>query len=84
MGIFGKKKETVTTVKTSVTFADQLATIKETFKTAYTKADTLNKKIEEDIQAKNIAIEALQAKLAESEATRAETQQFMKNLEKFI
>ena len=84
MGIFGKKKETVTTVKTSVTFADQLATIKETFKTAYTKADTLNKKIEEDIQAKNTAIEALQAKLAECEATKAETQQFMKNLEKFI
>ena len=67
MGIFGKNKETVTPVKTPVTFADQLATIKETFKTAYTKADTLNKKIEEDIQAKNAAIEALQVKLAESE-----------------
>ena len=84
MGIFRKKEETVTPVKTSVTFADQLATIKETFKTAYTKADTLNKKIEEDIQAKNAAIEALQVKLAESETTRAETQQFMKILEKFI
>lgn len=67
-----------------MTFADQLTIIKETFKTAYMKADTLNKKIEEDIQAKNTAIEALQVKLAESETTRAETQQFMKNLEKFI
>lgn len=84
MGIFRKDKETVAPVKTSVTFADQLATIKETFKTAYMKADTLNKKIEEDIQSKNTAIEALQVKLAESAATRAETQQFMKNLEKFI
>lgn len=84
MGIFGKKKETVTPVKTLVTFADQLSTIKETFKTAYMKADALNTKIEEDIKAKNTAIGALQVKLAESETTRAETQQFMKNLEKFI
>lgn len=84
MGIFGKKKETVTPVKTFVTFADQLTAIKESFRTAYQKAETLNQNINEDIKAKTASIEALKAKLAESETVRAETQQFMKNLEKFI
>ena len=84
MGIFGKKKETTTPVKSTVTFADQLAAIKETFKTAYTKAENLNVKIEEDIQSKTTAIENLQKKLAASESTQAEVQKFMKDIENFI
>ncbi len=84
MGIFGKKKETATPAKSTITFADQLAAIKETFKTAYMKAETLNVKIEEDIQAKTTAIENLQRKLAASESTQAEVQKFMKDIEKFI
>lgn len=48
------------------------------------KAETLNVKIEEDIQAKTTAIENLQRKLAASESTQAEVQKFMKDIEKFI
>lgn len=81
MGIF-TKNETVTTVGKS--FAEQLTAIKESFRTAYNKADALNQKIEEDIKSKNTAIETLKAQLAESETTKSDTEQFMKNLEKFI
>ena len=81
MGIFTKEK-TVTTVGKS--FAEQLTAIKESFRTAYNKADVLNQKIEEDIKSKNTAIEALKAQLAESETAKSDTEQFMKNLEKFI
>lgn len=81
MGIF-TKNETVTTVGKS--FAEQLTAIKESFRTAYNKAESLNQKIEEDIKSKNVAIEALRAQLAESEAAKGDTEQFMKNLEKFI
>ena len=83
MGIFTNKKETVVTT-VGKSFTDQLTAIKESFRTAYHKAETLNQKIDEDIKAKTASIEDLKAKLAESETTRAETQQFMKNLEKFI
>lgn len=83
MGIFTNKKETViTTVGKS--FADQLTAIKESFRTAYQRAETLNQKIDDDIKAKTASIEALKAKLAESEAAKNDTEVFMKNLEKFI
>lgn len=81
MGIF-TKNETVTTVGKS--FAEQLTAIKESFRTAYNKAESLNQKIEEDIKSKNTAIEALKVQLAESETAKSDTEQFMKNLEKFI
>lgn len=82
MGIFKETKRTsVTTVKS---FAEQLTSIKESFRTAYNKAESLNQKIDEDIKAKNAAIEDMKAKLAESEAAKHDTEQFMKNLEKFI
>ena len=60
MGIF-TKNETVTTVGKS--FAEQLTAIKESFRTAYNKADALNQKIEEDIKSKNTAIELLKHNL---------------------
>ena len=81
MGIF-TKNETVTTVGKS--FAEQLTAIKESFRTAYNKAESLNQKIEEDIKSKNTAIEALKVQLAESETAKSDTEQFMTNLEKFI
>ncbi len=83
MGIFSNKKEAVVATA-KVSFADQLTAIKESFRTAYNKAESLNQKIEEDIKSKNAAIEALRAQLAESEAAKGDTEQFMKNLEKFI
>lgn len=84
MGIFTKTKETTTASVVKISFADQLSTIKESFRAAYNKAESLNQKIEEDIKSKNTAIEALKAQLAESETAKSDTEQFMKNLEKFI
>ena len=84
MGIFGKKKETVTPVKTLVTFTEQLDAIKETFKTAYQRAENLSSTIEKDIVDKTTKIASLQSQLNASENAMTETQKFMKNLEKFI
>lgn len=83
MGILTNRRVTVTTTVRE-SFADQLTAIKESFRTAYQKAETLNQKIDEDIKAKTASIEALKAKLAESEAAKNDTELFMKNLEKFI
>ena len=81
MGIF-TKNETVTTVGKS--FAEQLAAIKESFRTAYNKAGALNQKIEDDMIATTAQIEVLQMKLNESAEAKVNTEEFMKNLEKFI
>lgn len=84
MGIFGKKKEAVAPVKTPVTFTEQLDAIKETFKTAYQRAENLSSTIEKDIVDKTTKIASLQSQLNASENAMTETQKFMKNLEKFI
>ena len=84
MGYFGKKKETVASVKTPVTFTEQLDAIKETFKTAYQRAENLSSTIEKDIVDKTTKIASLQSQLNASENAMTETQKFMKNLEKFI
>lgn len=82
MGIFGKKE--TTTPEKSVTFTEQLDAIKETFKTAYQRAENLSSTIEKDIVAKTTKIASLQSQLNASENAMTETQKFMKNLEKFI
>lgn len=82
MGIF-RKGETATPAK-SMTFTEQLDAIKETFKTAYQRAENLSSTIEKDIVAKTTKIASLQSQLSASENAMAETQKFMKNLEKFI
>lgn len=84
MGIFGKKEKTVAPVKTPVTFTEQLDAIKETFKTAYQRAENLSSTIEKDIVDKTTKIASLQSQLNASENAMTETQKFMKNLEKFI
>lgn len=84
MGIFGKKKEAVAPVKTPVTFTEQLDAIKETFKTAYQRAENLSSTIEKDIVDKTTKIASLQSQLNASENAMTDTQKFMKNLEKFI
>ena len=81
MGIF-TKDETVTKVGNS--FAEQLTAIKESFRTAYNKADALNQKIKDDMIATTAQIEVLQMKLNESAEAKVNTEEFMKNLEKFI
>lgn len=82
MGIF--RKEGATASAKSVTFTEQLDAIKETFKTAYQRAENLSSTIEKDIAAKTTKIASLQSQLNASENAMAETQKFMKNLEKFI
>ena len=84
MGILGKKEKTVAPVKTPVTFTEQLDAIKETFKTAYQRAENLSSTIEKDIVDKTTKIASLQSQLNASENAMTETQKFMKNLEKFI
>lgn len=81
MAIF---RNTTSTAKNPVTFADTLSGIKEVFRKAYNDAEALNEKIKQDIQAKTARIEILQTQLSESERVKSETQEFMKNLEKFI
>lgn len=81
MAIF---KNTTSTVKKSATFADTLSGIKGVFRKAYNDAEALNEQIKQDIQAKTARMEILQIQLSESERVKSETQEFMKNLEKFI
>lgn len=81
MAIF---RNTANTAKKPATFADALSGIKEVFRKAYTDAENLNEQIKQDIQAKTARIEILQTQLSESERVKSETQEFMKNIEKFI
>lgn len=81
MGIL---KRTTTSRVVPMSFADKLTAVKEVFKKAYENAEALNEEIKADIQAKTVKIEILQTQLAESEKAKSETQNFMKNLEKFI
>lgn len=81
MAIF---KNTANTAKNPAIFTDKLLGIKEVFRKAYTDAENLNEQIKQDIQAKTTRIEVLQIQLSESERAKSETQEFMKNLEKFI
>ena len=50
MGLFSKKEETVVTTETNVNYAQQLASIKHTFKIAHENASNLHSMMERDIQ----------------------------------
>lgn len=80
MALFTKE----TTAKKKISFADQLNSIKESFRTAYNQASDLNTKIQEDIESKEAIIAGLQTTINDFKATQSETQKFMKSLEKFI
>lgn len=72
------------TKKPVTSFADQLANIKEVFRSAYSRAEALNKELDADITRKTSQIETLTNQLNDTKNTQAETQKFIKNLEKFI
>ena len=85
MGIFNKKtvKET-TVVVARKTFNDRLTDVKSMFKKAYEEANNLRDEMLGEIAVKQTQIESIQASINEIEATKADTEKFINNLEKFI
>ena len=85
MGLFNKKtvKET-TVVVAPKTFNDRLTDVKSMFKKAYEEANNLRDEMLGEIAVKQTQIENIQASINEIEATKADTEKFINNLEKFI
>lgn len=85
MGLFNKKtvKET-TIVVARKTFNDRLTDVKSMFKKAYEEANNLRDEMLGEIAVKQTQIENIQASINEIEATKADTEKFINNLEKFI
>ena len=85
MGLFNKKtvKET-TIVVARKTFNDRLTDVKSMFKKAYEEATNLRDEMLGEIAVKQTQIENIQASINEIEATKADTEKFINNLEKFI
>jgi hypothetical protein len=86
MGIFTKKSEsrTATVVVAPKTFNDRLTDVKSMFKKAYEEANNLRDEMLGEIAVKQTQIENIQASINEIEATKADTEKFINNLEKFI
>ena len=85
MGLFNKNtvKET-TVVVARKTFNDRLTDVKSMFKKAYEEANNLRDEMLGEIAVKQTQIENIQASINEIEATKADTEKFINNLEKFI
>ena len=85
MGLFNKKTvEETTVVVTRKTFNDRLTDVKSMFKKAYEEANNLRDEMLGEIAVKQTQIENIQASINEIEATKADTEKFINNLEKFI
>lgn len=85
MGIFNKKTAKETTVVVArKTFNDKLTDVKSMFKKAYEEANNLRDEMLGEIAVKQTQIENIQASINEIEATKADTEKFINNLEKFI
>ena len=85
MGIFNKKTAKETTVVVArKTFNDRLTDVKSMFKKAYEEANNLRDEMLGEIAVKQTQIENIQASINEIEATKADTEKFINNLEKFI
>lgn len=85
MGLFNKKTvEKTTVVVARKTFNDRLTDVKSMFKKAYEEANNLRDEMLGEIAVKQTQIENIQASINEIEATKADTEKFINNLEKFI
>lgn len=85
MGLFNKKTvEKTTVVVARKTFNDRLTDVKSMFKKAYEEANNLRDEMLGEIAVKQTQIENIQASINEIEATKADTEKFISNLEKFI
>ena len=86
MGLFNKKtiKEETTVVVVRKTFNDRLSDVKSMFKKAHEEATNLRDEMLGEIAVKQTQIENIQASINEIEVTKADTEKFINNLEKFI
>ena len=85
MGLFNKKTvEKTTVVVARKTFNDRLTDVKSMFKKAYEEANNLRDEMLGEIAVKQTQIENIQASINEIEATKADTEKFISNLENFI
>lgn len=76
MGILNKTKTE------TLSYAEQLGSIKEYFKVAHENANNLHAKMEEDIKSKEAQIAQLQADIDNIESVKSETETFMNNISK--
>lgn len=85
MGIFTKKSESrATTVVAPKTFGDKLADVKAMFKKAHEDATALRDEMLGEIAVKQTKIESLQSEINNIEATKADTEKFITNIEQFL
>lgn len=86
MGIFTKKSESraATVVVAPKTFGDKLADVKAMFKKAHEDADALRNEMLVEIASKQCQIESLQSEINNIEATKADTEKFITNIEQFL
>ena len=86
MGLFTKKstESTATVVVAPKTFGDRLTDVKQMFKKAHEDASILRDEMLGEIATKQTKIEALQAEINNIEATKADTEKFIHNIEQFL
>lgn len=87
MGIFTKKSESRAATVVAVapkTFGDKLADVKAMFKKAHEDATTLRDEMLGEIAVKQTKIESLQSEINNIEATKADTEKFITNIEQFL
>ena len=86
MGIFTKKttNNVATTVVAPKTFGDKLADVKAMFKKAHEDASILRDEMLGEIATKQTKIESLQEEINNIEATKADTEKFIHNIEQFL
>ena len=86
MGIFTEKSESraATVVIAPKTFEDKLTDVKALFKKAHEDADALRNEMLVEIASKQCQIESLQSEINNIEATKADTEKFITNIEQFL
>lgn len=85
MGLSNKKTESrATVIVAPKTFGDRLTDVKKMFKKAHEDASILRDEMLGEIATKQTKIEALQAEISNIEATKADTEKFIHNIEQFL
>lgn len=84
MGLFSKKEEIAVKTETSINYAQQLVSIKHSFKIAHENASNLHSMMERDIQEKQDKIKELQDSIDTINGAKKDTETFIENISKLI
>lgn len=86
MGIFTKEKASraATVIVAPKTYGERLSDVRSMFKKAHEDANELRNEILCEIAVKQSKIESLQSEISNIEATKADTERFITNIEQFL